>query len=482
VPNYDDRQRRSSHRDDSYYDTHYLNEGRINQQPRRRSAAEPTDGGQARRRSQSEPHGAQPRRRPQEAHHTTEQPRQMSRRAQREQQEELQYPKRRRDARHDERDRMEYYSQPKQKQPKKKKKKKRSKLKITLIVLLVLLLVAAGIGGYFFLRFKKIYDAPEEVITATPVPEPEREYITYNGELYYENPDIARFVLFGIDSSEIRDQRGAGARTDVMIVVAVDVKQNKITGIEIPRDTKAEVDLLDQDGNVTDTMVTKINGAFQFGGREMGHGAQNSLNAINKLLSIDGKYDLKLTDYAGINIDGIGPLATAVGGVPVTLKNNIEGIGSRGETVTLKGKKAETFCRVRKGADLTGSDIDRGKRQMDFIFGFISKVRKLGIGEIAGIVSQVIQYTFTNLSMDEIVAYASVALKVPNENIDIIQLPGEDKLDGLWYFIVDEEGMEQIVIDTFYLPKDPKPTPDPNATPESTQELPEGTPVPTPES
>ena len=336
--------------------------------------------------------------------------------------------------------------------PKRKKPRRSTARRVLSWTLTLLILAGLGTDGAMYLKLSGIYKDPGSVITKTPVPEHKIEYICYNGRQYYENTDIAKFVLLGTDAGVGREE--LGARTDVMIVVAIDLKQNKITGIEIPRDTKAQVDTLDSKGRVTSTEMRKINGAFQLGGREEGYGPENTMKAINLLLSLDGKYDLGLQDYAGINMDGLGPLTDAVGGVTVTLRSDMEGIGRKGETVTLRGEQGNTFCRMRKGEGLDGSDTERGKRQMDYIFGYMAKVRNLGVSQVPGILSAVSKYTFMNLNTDRVVAYASAVLKVPSSNIELIQLPGTAMEQSPWYYLVDEEELEQLIIDVFYLPKE----------------------------
>ena len=59
-----------------------------------------------------------------------------------------------------------------------------------------------------------------------------------------------------------------------------------------------------------------------------------------------------------------------------------------------------------------------------------------------------------SLNTDRVVAYASAVLKVPSSNIELIQLPGTAMEQSPWYYLVDKEELEQLIIDVFYLPKE----------------------------
>lgn len=81
--------------------------------------------------------------------------------------------------------------------------------------------------------------------------------------------------------------------------------------------------------------------------------------------------------YASLNMDAIIPLTEAVGGVPVTLEQDMKGIGKAGETVVLHGETAYQFVRRRKGIT-GGSDVARTARQRDYLKGLAMRVKEMG--------------------------------------------------------------------------------------------------------
>ena len=65
-----------------------------------------------------------------------------------------------------------------------------------------------------------------------------------------------------------------------------------------------------------------------------------------------------------------------------------------------------------------------------------------------------VSYTHLDVYKRQVVAYASAVLKVPSSNIELIQLPGTAMEQSPWYYLVDKEELEQLIIDVFYLPKE----------------------------
>lgn len=293
------------------------------------------------------------------------------------------------------------------------------------------------------------------------------EEVQYNGETYYRNQNIVTLMLIGTDASDRSDREGLGARSDLMTVVAIDIKTNQVKMILCPRDTYAEIRWLNKDGSVKDNVMNKLNAAFPYGcgNQDDEMGAENVMYCVGRLLSCDGKYNIELTKYGGINMDGIGPLTTAVGGVDVTLEQDFAGIGKKGQTVTLNASKALTYCVERKSNGLDGSDTSRGKRQMTYLLGLAKKIKSMEVTSVPGVYSKVNQYAFTNLNTDEIVAYAKLLSRVSLDNIQITQLTGKNAMkDGRSVVVLDEEMVNETVLDAFYT-KDPN-VARPTATPQ----------------
>ena len=113
----------------------------------------------------------------------------------------------------------------------------------------------------------------------------------------------------------------------------------------IPRDTMTDITLTDLSGNVLGKDMQHLNLAYAYGdGREKS--CEYMVEAVSGLLG-----GLKIEWYLAADMSAIPMLNDEVGGVTVTIET--EGMEQRdpalvkGETITLKGKQAETFVRFR---------------------------------------------------------------------------------------------------------------------------------------
>ena len=333
------------------------------------------------------------------------------------------------------------------------------KLKKVLLILLVLLVLGgAAVIGLMYKYYGDILADPLAILRQTfsdtdgdgrqDVP-----VITYKGQRYAYNQNIITLVLIGIDQSDSEERAELrSARSDMMVVCAIDATSQTAKMIVVPRDTRAKVRSVDKNGKVTDDSYNKINASFPFGqgNVDKNKGAQNVMFNLERLLTRNGKYQAPLTKYGGINMDGIGPLTKAVGGVKVTLNQTINGVGKKGETVTLNAEKAEKFCVARHNVG-DGSDLQRGQRQIQYMLGLASRIKEMNVTDIPGVYSKVSQNAFTNLKTDEMIAFATYLKGIKMGDITFTQLAGNAKnMDGKSYYIVDEDKMEELIVNTFY--------------------------------
>lgn len=336
--------------------------------------------------------------------------------------------------------------------------------KLIKILSCILAVLVVGAGGVFFAAYQRLKNISPEILLGNQKTEPGVEkpktYVMYKGERYYYNDNLVTLMLIGIDQSEAEGRENLGARSDTMVVCAIDIKENTLKMIVCPRDTKALVRHIDLEGNVYKEDYNKLNSSFPFGGgnRDRNKGAENVVFNVKRVLSCDGKYDIPLEKYGGINMDGVTPLNNAVGGVTVTLKEAVTGVGEKGETVKLNGDQAFTFCIQRKIKGMDGTDISRGQRQMQFLMGLAKAVKSMEVTQIPSIYSSMTKYAFTNLTTDEMVAYAKILKNINLDTMKQTQLAGKSgKVGNGSGWILDEEALEQTVIDTFYI-KDPDQT------------------------
>jgi len=86
--------------------------------------------------------------------------------------------------------------------------------------------------------------------------------------------------------------------------------------------------------------------------------------------------DIPVYLYASIDIDGIAPVASAVGGIQVTLQDSIPGVGEKGQTILLKGAGSRDI--YPRQAHTTGADIGRASKEQDFMMKLAKKDKEHG--------------------------------------------------------------------------------------------------------
>lgn len=254
---------------------------------------------------------------------------------------------------------------------------------------------------------------------------------------------VFALTLLGIDSTPERREAGSGKRSDTIILLAIDSQNNTCKALTIPRDTRAKICRLNKKGKVVAQNYNRINAAYAYGGRDQ-YRHENALQALSNLLGVPLEY------YASIDMDSIGPLAKALGGVQVTLDVSMEGVGQKGETVLLLEEEAEIYVRKRHGVT-GGSDLARTKRQQQFVKACAQRIQQMGpVAAVPRLVAALGSRVRTNLSLGEMASLAQVLSGLDLDKVEFYTLPGRAKtIDGRSYFIHDREKTQALIKELF---------------------------------
>ena len=219
----------------------------------------------------------------------------------------------------------------------------------------ILLLLAAGMAA--LLGAAIWMSNPEEVPVekagqAVHIPQ-EQVFLTYKDEEYALKENLWTVLLIGTDSVDqyeedenaLLDYYNAN-QADFLILLVQDTEANTTEVIQLNRDTMTDVPWLDVIGNYGGTEFQQLCLAFNSGdgGRAS---CLNTVDAVSSLL-----FDAPIQHYIQLPLSGISVLNNLVGGVPVTIPENLTRIDSafvEGATVHLTGDQAEKFVRARKG-------------------------------------------------------------------------------------------------------------------------------------
>lgn len=279
----------------------------------------------------------------------------------------------------------------------------------------------------------------------------EKKVVTINGQEYRQKENITNILLMGIDSDKERVKNAQGWRSDMLMLVTIDRDNNQITCTSIPRDTRANVYKLDSNGKITSEVTEKINHAYSYGGGPSKFSAENAMRCTEELLECSKLLDVPIQYYISIDLDGIEILSDEVGGVEVTLDQNVPDVGKKGETVTLEGATTRKFLENRH--DMSDGELTRQKHEQMFIKSLARKIKDMGAVQAApGLYDMFIKFMRTNLTVDETVDLAKVLDKTKIDDIkfNVWEQGAPEIIGGVWYYRASQEEILNQMLDAIY--------------------------------
>lgn len=351
-----------------------------------------------------------------------------------------------------------------------KERKKKKALKILIIILCVILalVIAAASTLFIFNQIGKSAMHNYDEMTIEPSPELENvedikdsgKTITYNGSTYKFNEDVATVVLMGIDTKDFETpslEVGEGGQADAIYIAVIDTKNNKVSILGVSRDSMVDVNIYNTDGEFVRTENMQICLSYAYGD---GHhtSCENTILSLERLF-----YGLQFNTYFSINKKAVETLTDAVGGVTLTaLVDFTSSYYGRtiyaGETVTLHGNDANMYIRSRD-LDELDSNNDRMARQKQFMTAFLSQIwdsAKTKPSVITDLYSTISSNSTTNLTPSKMTYLASTAISSLGSytEIEFINVPGQVTKGEYAEFIVDQDGLMEVMLDLFYIKVD----------------------------
>ena len=203
-----------------------------------------------------------------------------------------------------------------------------------------------------------------------------------DGKTYTYRDGITTYLIMGTDETLASSDSGltserapAGSalnnrQADYLMLVFVDRRNKTYTGLQLNRETVSDVPVLDEKGLTTGTFHTHLDNAYSFGsgGKDS---CRNTAAAVSSLL-----FGIPVDHYLALTMDGVPVMADLVGGVPVTVENDLTSVDpafEEGVTVTLRGDQALRFVRARRGVT-GGQNVRRMSRQKAFMFSLYNRM------------------------------------------------------------------------------------------------------------
>lgn len=329
--------------------------------------------------------------------------------------------------------------------------KRKKRIRIALIVLGIILFLILAIGGSIFFAIQSGKAALHQDATDIQVSEEADSSdagntVYYNGHTYQRNENIISLCIMGYDR-DADTGAGQAGQADALMVLALDTETGKTTCIGIPRDSMVEVDKYAGDSYLgQETMQICL--AFGYGDGE-GKSAQITTDAVSRVL-----YNMPMSYYFAMNMQGIVELNDAIGGVSLVPVQTVPGTGIvKGESIFLYGNNALKYVQWRD-TSVEGSSLDRQERQIQYIQAFFSQALDLAQGNVGVLVdlyNTLGDYSVTNLGVNEFSYLASVVLNKNISSIDVVTLPGELDSEGTYAeYNLDKTGVYETVLDVYY--------------------------------
>ena len=223
-------------------------------------------------------------------------------------------------------------------------------------------------------------------------------------------------------------------RTDSMIVLSINIKENKAKMTSIMRDTWVSYPGTNSHG--------KINAANVYGGPAM------AIATVNENFGTD------IRDYVMVNMVGLVDIVDQVGGIDIAVtpdekkwtnyyaKDYLRDVSSysgetvlieTGDSVHLNGLLAMSYCRNR----YTGTDYDRAQRQRTVLLAVLDKLKKGDAAQFMSVVTAAVDSVETNLNYANILELATFGVSLDTSTIEQYRIPADGTFqsgmkDGVW--------------------------------------------------
>ena len=327
------------------------------------------------------------------------------------------------------------------------------KIIIPLIILIVLACLAVGV---IVIKKSKENDASSEFAVEAPdydsLDKWSEGVVTYNNQQYRYNNTIRTYLFMGIDADDPvhKAEDGiSGGQADALFLIVVDKAHEKLSLISIHRNLMTTVKMYSREGEYTGDAELQICLQHGYGDGER-LSCQRTADCVSNLF-----YGVPIHGYVSLNMGGIGLLNDALGGVELTVMQDLN-VQSRnvhlteGETKVLSGEEAYVYVRSRDTTQFDSAS-DRLARQEQYL----NKMIPVMLKKIRRASSAVSVYGASEDYIYSNVDYSKLADELSDVTYDseegIRDIPGEVVMgEQLEEFYADDDGLYQLVLDVFY--------------------------------
>lgn len=350
------------------------------------------------------------------------------------------------------------------------KRNKKTKWKILKIAMIAIAtLVLSLLVGFMLIResgkasladyggdaLPTLHLGSEEIIEAQTEEALKEGQILYEGKKYEYNEDILTFLALGVDSRQaILEEKipGEGGQADTIMLVVLNPDTKAMKVIHVSRDTLTKVEIYDELGLYSHTEELQL--ALQYA---YGEGTEKSCQLMETAVS-NIFYGIPIHGYGAIDINAVGELNDAVGGVELTVIEDLSRFTpdlALGNTLTLTGRQALHYVQEREmDAEELGANNLRIDRQKQYLTAFVDKVitmLKTDITTGIDLYKIISEHMITSIGIDQVTYLSSLILDYSFTEEDMISVVGTMEKNGDYEeFIIDEEALYELIIQVFY--------------------------------
>lgn len=280
--------------------------------------------------------------------------------------------------------------------------------------------------------------------------------IRYNGKTYQYKDNLMNILCLGIDSRDgIAKEKtpGKAGQADCVILAVLDDDAKTIQLINISRDSMVPVRVYATDGSFVEDRTEQLALQYAYGnGRDWS--CQLMEEAVSELF-----YGLPIHGYCALSMNSIASLNDVVGGVTVTVPEELAELKPKlftaGETITLKGNRANEFVRARAvNSPDVASNNKRIARQKAYAVAFVNQLKQ-GMKEDMTLPVKLYQTAekqmVTSLSLDQVVYLCTEYMNCSFDTDNIYTIDGTVTMGEKYAeFNVDDDALYQLILDVFY--------------------------------
>ncbi|HEX3010881.1 MAG TPA: LCP family protein [Syntrophomonadaceae bacterium] len=251
------------------------------------------------------------------------------------------------------------------------------------------------------------------------------------------NSRYINLAFLGLDKTREREETLGCFRTDTIIIMRIDLYNNNVYMLSIPRDTYVFIPVINR--------MDKINHAFPYGGGEKGKGFDSLIGTVESFLGI------KIDHYIGMDMEAIAPVVDAAGGVKMDVDLDYHENGCsliKGQTQMLNGEMAYHYVCYRC---TSRGDIDRIERQQKFLKAFLGTANNgLSMKKAIQIYNQFGPMIHSDMTFRQIMSLACYLKKLNPDVITGSIIEGNFmNMNGISYWNPDMQ-QKQIVVDRIF--------------------------------